>query len=95
MNLSTSSLEKSYEDNQKSEHQKNQKLPIFVNLAKMKDKKVTVILTNGYVLFGKLVAYDEASNLIIEKCTEWEYGKRVICLGRCLSLICLGEKSVL
>lgn len=95
MNNSNSSIEKSFEDNQKTELQKNQKLPIFINLAKMKDKKVTVILTNGYIICGKLVAYDEASNLIIEKCSDWEYGKRVICLGRCLSLICLGEKSVL
>ncbi|KAF9762949.1 hypothetical protein NGRA_1636 [Nosema granulosis] len=87
----TKSKNNSLEDSQ----QKNQKTPIFVNLVKMKDKNVTVVLTNGCVVYGRLVAYDESLNMTIEKASEWEYGKSVVCLGRCLSMICLGEKSVL
>ena len=93
---STNNLtDKSQDDLQRSEKIAAQKLPIFINLVKFKEKKVTVVLTNGATIFGKLVSYDEASNLVLEKCSNWKYGKNVVCLGRCLSMISLGEKSIL
>lgn len=66
------------------------KLPIFGNLNKFKNKYVTVVLTNGVKINGILKSYDDASNLMIENNTN-----KIMCLGRNLSLISLGDASIL
>lgn len=71
------------------------KIPLFSNLSKYKNKVVTIVFTNGEKISGILIAYDETANLILEKHTNWEYGKRVFCLGKSLSLITLGHSIIL
>jgi sRNA-binding regulator protein Hfq len=66
------------------------KLPLFGNLSRFRNKTVTVVLNNGVKINGILKSYDDASNLILES-----DGKRVLCLGRCLSLISLGKAVIL
>lgn len=69
------------------------KNPLFSDLGKFRGKKITVILTNGQTIYGKLVSFDDACNIILEKCSDWVYGKNVMCLGKCLSLVSLGQIS--
>lgn len=71
------------------------KIPLFGNLSRFRNKTVTVVLNNGVKINGILKSYDDASNLVLESNGKWAYGKRILCLGRCLSLISLGEASIL
>ncbi|WUR02254.1 U6 snRNA-associated Sm-like protein [Vairimorpha necatrix] len=71
------------------------KIPLFGNLSKFRNKIVTVVFTNNVKITGILISYDYTSNLILEKYNKWEYGKRVLCLGRSLSLISLGSSTIM
>lgn len=70
-------------------------IPLFSDLGKFKGKKITVVLSNGLTVYGKLISFDETCNIILEKCIDWEYGKSVMCLGKCLSLVSLGQINTL
>ncbi|RVD92346.1 U6 snRNA-associated Sm [Tubulinosema ratisbonensis] len=69
------------------------KQQIFVDLEKYKNKLVTVKMLSGQHITGKLLSFDKVPNLVLEKSGDWEYGKKIICMGHSVLSIALGKPT--
>lgn len=67
------------------------KQQIFTDLERYKNKVITVKLLSGQHISGKLLCFDKVPNIVLEKIDDWDYGKKIICMGHSVLSISLGK----
>jgi U6 snRNA-associated Sm-like protein LSm7 len=74
---------------------KEKRTQLLSDLGRFRGRKITITFVDGRSITGKLASYDEIANCVLEKCTAWEYGKHVVCMGRAIVLVSMNVPHVL